>query len=247
MKIVCVIPARYASSRFPGKALADLNGKPVLQHVWTRVTSVLPKDSVVVATDDFRIATAAQEFGARAVITNSDCLTGSDRVAEVARKVPGDWYLNVQGDEPFISIEGLRTMLRTCTTVEPDICAVNAMAQLSTEMSFRSVSVPKVVVDSASNLLYISRAGIPCNKSGSFEYGFRQIGLYAFRPQALDHYGLGSARAPLERLEDIEILRLIEAGIRVRMVTTPDNGPAIDTPEDLDRARTFVPPDPLVL
>ena len=238
--MIVVIPARYASTRFPGKALADLGGRSVLRRCYEQVAKVVATDDIIVATDDRRIVTECARYEMRSIITSSACLTGTDRVAEVAQRIAAPWYINVQGDEPFLNPDGLRQLIHFTETASADLSIINACAPISLEADFRSVTVPKVVRDMSGNLLYISRAAIPTTKSLEFRGAFRQVGLYAFRAEALHQFAKQPDKTPLETLEDVEILRFLELGFRVAMIEVQENGIAIDTPEDLERAKQFL-------
>ncbi len=236
MSFLTVIPARWASSRFPGKPLADLGGRPVLVRVWERCRLAMDNDEIIVATDDDRIARVMRDVGARVAMTSSECLTGTDRVAEISREFPADWYVNVQGDEPFVDPSAISAVMNAASAAESDVAAVNAMSTISIESDFRSSTVPKVVCDSHDRLLYMSRAPIPTDKGLAFRAARRQVGLYAFRRSTLDVFAAQKHKTPLEEIEDIEILRLLELGHSIQMVEVNNPGPAIDTPEDLERA-----------
>ena len=236
MSLLVVIPARFQSTRFPGKPLADLCGSPLIEHVWRRCCHAVDAADVVIATDDARISEVATAFGANVEMTSPECPTGTDRVAEVASRYQADWYVNVQGDEPFVEPASILTVIEATEHAASDVAAINTMSAISDENDFRSVTVPKPVTDRSGRLLYMSRAAIPTDKHLSFHSAFRQVGLYAFRPSALVHYSPTAVKSPLETIEDIEILRLIEAGFRVQMVEVPASGIAVDTPEDLKRA-----------
>jgi len=232
-----VIPARYASSRFPGKALAELGGKTVLRRCYEQVRQVVNPEHIIIATDDDRIADECRQHSMHFEMTSPECLTGTDRVAEVARRMQADWYVNVQGDEPFLDPFGLRAVISATQHADAGISVINAYSAISKEEDFRSTTVPKVVIDSQQRLLYMSRAAIPTTKQLGFHGALRQIGLYAFRPQALQMFVHRQEKTPLEQLEDIEILRFVELGLTVRMIEVDSVGIAIDTPEDLARAR----------
>ena len=236
VSLLVVIPARFQSTRFPGKPLAHLGGSPLIEHVWRRCCQAVDPADIVIATDDSRIADVATAFGASVEMTSSECPTGTDRVAEVASRYPADWYVNVQGDEPFVEPAAIRTVIEATGSAADDVAAINTMSVISDETDFRSVTVPKPVTDISGRLLYMSRAAIPTDKHLSFHAAFRQVGLYAFRTSALAHYSPGAKKTPLETIEDIEILRLVEAGCRVQIVEVPTSGLAVDTPEDLERA-----------
>jgi 3-deoxy-manno-octulosonate cytidylyltransferase (CMP-KDO synthetase) len=238
--VIVVIPARYASTRFPGKALADLGGKSVLRRCYERVAAVVPTESIYVATDDSRIVDECNRYSMQSVMTSTACLTGTDRVAEVAKLVDSDWYVNVQGDEPFLNPSGLRDLLSRLSLVSQDVSVFNAYTRITDEAEFRSPTVPKVVTSFDNRLLYVSRAGVPTNKSLQYVSAHRQVGLYAFRKDALAGFAANGSKTPLESLEDIEILRFLELGFTVEMIEVPNNGLAIDTPEDLERARLLL-------
>ena len=240
VSLLVVIPARFQSTRFPGKPLADLDGSPLIEHVWKRCCRAVDAMDVVVATDDERIAAVARDFGAIVEMTSSACLTGTDRVAEVASRHRADWYVNVQGDEPFVDPAAIQKVIEAARTAEEDVAAVNTMSAITEESEFRSATVPKTVTDLRGRLLYMSRAAIPTDKHLGFQRAFRQVGLYAFRPSALVPYQPGAKKSPLEEIEDIEILRLLESGAHVRMVEVPASGIAVDTPEDLERAQAYI-------
>ena len=237
MDVLVVVPARYASTRFPGKALAELGGSTVIERTVARCGEVVDAERVVVATEDDRIRTHCEGSGIRVVMTRADHPTGTDRVAEVAEAIPAEWYVNVQGDEPFLEPSALRAVIDACATAEADV--INAYAPIEDEDSFRSPTVPKVVTRPDGRLLYISRAGIPTTKELTFERAVRQIGLYAFRPDALRRYA-ATERGALEELEDVEILRFLELGMDVAMIEVSNPGIAIDVPEDLVRAQAFL-------
>jgi 3-deoxy-manno-octulosonate cytidylyltransferase (CMP-KDO synthetase) len=235
--VLVVVPARYASTRFPGKALAELGGSTVIERTVARCFEAVDPERVVVATEDGRIRAHCEAAGIRVVMTRADHPTGTDRVAEVAEAVPAEWYVNVQGDEPFLEPSALRAVIDACDGAGADV--INAYAPIEDEDSFRSPTVPKVVTRPDGRLLYISRAGIPSTKELTFERAVRQIGLYAFRPDALRRYA-AAERGALEELEDVEILRFLELGMEVAMIEVSNPGIAIDVPEDLVRAQAFL-------
>lgn len=241
MKIVCVIPARYGSTRFPGKALAELGGKPLIQWVYERAVEAKRIDEVYVATDDERIAKAVRGFGGTAIMTSRECKTGSDRIAEALRQIAGEIVVNVQGDEPLIeptsidrSIQGL---------IESPECMVSTTAVAIRDIKeFESPNVVKVVFDREGVALYFSRSPIPSParrelKPGSTEVlGYKHLGLYVYRRSALERF----AQMPpgrLEEIEKLEQLRFLESGMKIKVVVTEFDSPGIDTPEELEALR----------
>ena len=235
-----VIPARYASSRFPGKALAQLGGKAVVQRCYEQCLLAVSADNIVVATEDNRIVDFCQSNNINVMLTSDNCLTGTDRVAEVAALRPAQWYINVQGDEPFLDPAGLTQIIDAALNAKPTTQVINAYSNITNEEDFRSVTVPKVVCSQENMLLYASRAAIPTTKSLQFVRARRQIGMYAFSASALQMFAAQSNKTPHEQLEDIEILRFVEMGVPVQMIEVDSVGIAIDTPEDLERAKQFL-------
>ncbi len=235
--IVGVIPARYSSTRLPGKALADIEGVPMVVRVWRQASRARALNRVVVATDDERIARAVSAVGGEAMMTASTHQSGTDRIAEVAVRVPADIYVNVQGDLPFIEPADLDALVAPMR-----VDAGIAMATLATPIvdaaQWRNPAVVKVVCDERGNALYFSRAAIPWPRddSGPPAQARRHIGVYAYRRDLL----LSFARLEpgvLERIEKLEQLRVLEHGLPIRVVASVAPSLEVDTPEDLARAR----------
>jgi 3-deoxy-manno-octulosonate cytidylyltransferase (CMP-KDO synthetase) len=228
-----VIPARYRSTRFPGKPLAEIIGKPMIQHVWERCIEALNPSDVFVATDDERIRKACEGFGASVLMTSDQCLTGTDRVAEAALQLDHSFIVNVQGDEPMIDAKDILTVADAFRSGDGGV--VNAMAPIVEEREYWSPNVPKVVTDPNGRLQYMSRAPIPANKAKTFEKAWKQVCIYAFSREQLARFSAASEKGPLESIEDIEILRFIEMGIGVSLVELASTSMAVDTPEDLEQ------------
>lgn len=234
MKTLAVIPARMGSSRFPGKPLALLAGKPILAHVWERVGRAEGVSRVVVATDSAEIAEAARGFGAEVIATRAEHATGSDRVAEAAARAGGvyDVVVNVQGDQPLLDPASLTEALRGL--------ALDASAPVSTlagydtdRAAYESPHVVKVVCDLEGRALYFSRApvgGAP-DAEGRFRF-LHHVGLYAFRADVLRSFAAWPP-SPLERAERLEQLRLLEHGIKIRVALTARAIRGVDVPQDL--------------
>lgn len=228
-----VIPARYRSTRFPGKPLAEIAGKPMIQHVWERCIEALNPSDVFVATDDERIRKACEGFGASVLMTSDQCLTGTDRVAEAALQLHHSFIVNVQGDEPMLDAKDILTVAEAFRSGDGGV--VNAMAPIVEEREYWSPNVPKVVTDPNGRLQYMSRAPIPANKAKTFEKAWKQVCIYAFSREHLARFSSASEKGPLESIEDIEILRFIEMGIGVSLVELASTSMAVDTPEDLEQ------------
>ncbi|MEI8602884.1 3-deoxy-manno-octulosonate cytidylyltransferase [Shewanella sp. PP-Sp27a-2] len=238
MKYAVVIPARYKSSRFPGKPLVDLCGKPMIQHVWERCCEAVGRDNVYIATDDDRIEFAVKEFGGLVIRTSSKCLTGTDRIAEANRVLGCDFIVNVQGDEPLINSKDIITVVNAFINGNGSI--INAMCKLSDEQEFRSLSIPKVVCNKSNDLLYMSRSAIPLTKDGEFKAGFKQVCIYAFSKEHLEFFFLQNKKTPLEEVEDIEILRFLESSYSIKMIEVDQGSIAVDFPDDAKRVNLIM-------
>lgn len=229
-----VIPARHASSRYPGKPLVKILGISMIQRVWRQCVEAVAAEKVIIATDDDLIAQHCDGFGARTVMTSKGCKTGTDRIAEVVEKLSLSYAINVQGDEPLVRPADILAVQRAFVDLKRRV-VVNAMAALSDMDEWQSASVPKVVCDSSSRLLYMSRAPIPHTKSGKFESGFKQVCIYAFSQDHLKKFSSSETKGALEAIEDIEILRFLELGTTVHMVAVEAGTIAVDFPHDVKR------------
>ncbi len=238
MSILAVIPARFASSRLPGKPLADICGKPMIQHVYERALRASLVDGVLVATDDERIAEVVRGFGGKAVMTSVTCASGSDRMLEAAASAKADIFINIQGDEPLLDPEAVNNLARTLQTF-PDVPVATLCCPINAQQA-ADPNIVKVVRDSSGNALYFSRAPIPHPRNVSAPVKFwAHIGIYAYRAEALQRFGQLPS-SPLELVESLEQLRLLQAGISIRVLETKHFGPAVDTPEDLECVRRIV-------
>jgi len=233
MKSILVIPARYKSTRFPGKPLTDILGKSMIQRVYEQCIQAFPKEDIYVATEDDRIKTHCHSLGIQCIVTSDNCLTGTDRIAEVAKLIDADYYINVQGDEPLFNPADILKLIATLDTHRGEI--LNGFAPILAEEDYRSVSTPKVVFRPDGRLLYMSRAPIPGNKGNQFRVSHRQICAYAFPKEALLAFSDKGSKTPLEEEEDIEILRFIELGYVVRMIEMSAVSIPVDHESDLEK------------
>jgi 3-deoxy-manno-octulosonate cytidylyltransferase (CMP-KDO synthetase) len=231
MKTVLIIPARYKSSRFPGKPLIDLAGKTMIQRVWEQCAKAIEIEKIYIATEDERILKHCNENGMQCILTTDNCLTGTDRVAEVALQIDADYYINVQGDEPVINPDDITNIIEMLPKSNGNI--LNGYCEIDNSDDFESISVPKVVMRQDNRLLYMSRAPIPGNKENKFNIGFRQVCIYAFPKKALKFFSQAKIKTPMEQEEDIEILRFLEMGYDVQMVKMSKESIPIDHPEDV--------------
>jgi 3-deoxy-manno-octulosonate cytidylyltransferase (CMP-KDO synthetase) len=231
--IVAVIPARYESSRLPGKVLADIAGRPMVEHVYRRAAEARGVDAVVVATDDERIAGAVESFGGVVRLTQPGHRTGTDRVAETARDLRCEIVVNVQADLPLIEPEMVAEVIGPFRD-DAEIQMSTLRQAIADPADEDNPNVVKVVVDRSGNALYFSRSKIPyCREDGVC---FKHIGLYAFRREFLLSFAALS-QTPLERAESLEQLRALEHGYRIRAVETRFESIEVDTPDDLERVR----------
>jgi len=238
VRYAIIIPARFDSSRFPGKPLANILGKPMILWVYEKCIGVLAPEDVYVATDSEDIRDCVEKFGGQVVMTSKDCLTGTDRIAEAANRLEYDFFVNVQGDEPMISSEDIRSVIEYHKSSPDHI--VNAYATIDSDEDFRSSSVPKVVVGQNEQLLYMSRAAIPTDKSLGFVGADRQVCIYVFPRKQLHFFASFSEKAPVEKKEDIEILRFLEHGYTIKMVRVASQSVAVDYPEDIERVEKLL-------
>src|SRR5262245_22886633 len=250
MSVVAIIPARYGSTRLPGKPLASIGGKPMIQHVYESVSKARDLDRVLVATDDRRIQAAVKKFGGEVMLTGKHHASGTDRLAEVARKITADWLVNVQGDLPFVHAEtiarAVRPLRRDRTIPMATVCT-----QIYEEAEWRNPNIVKVLTDRGGFALYFSRAPIPFPRHDSLNavgqksqrgkrrlFGFRHLGLYVYRRDFLLKFARLKPTA-LERLESLEQLRALENGYRIYVAQVEEDSVEVDTSADLRRAEQY--------
>ena len=243
MKFIGIIPARYASTRFPGKPLALLDGKPVIQHVYEKVAAVL--EAAYVATDDERIYDVVKSFGGQVVMTRTDHKSGTDRIEEAIEKIGGEWdvVVNVQGDEPFVAKSQLDTI---CHCFDDPTTQIATLGKPFESMeAVQNPNSPKIVVDNMGFAMYFSRSVIPYvrgkeKSSWLTHYPFlKHLGIYAYRKDVLRQVTL-LPQSSLEIAESLEQLRWLQNGFKIKVGTTDVETVGIDTPQDLERAEEFL-------
>ncbi len=246
MKFLAIIPARYASTRFPAKPLALLGGKPMIQHVYERVSQVL--DDVVVATDDQRIYDAVSQFGGRVVMTSTEHRTGTDRCFEAYNNfgLNADVVINVQGDEPFIAEDQIQSLMQCFNNPQTDIATLIKPFPLNTTYeTLSNPNTPKVIVNPQGQAIYFSRSVIPYLRGinhdqwASHRTYYKHIGIYAYRIEALTRI-TQLQQTPLELAESLEQLRWLENGLTIQTAETHIETIGIDTPEDLQKAEKYL-------
>lgn len=242
MKVVVVIPARYHSTRFEGKPLAKILGKPMIYYVYKSVEKCKGIDELVVATDDNRICEVVRGFGGRFILTSADHPTGTDRVAEAAVRLNADIVVNVQGDEPLVQpnmvLEAVKPLL------SEDVDVSNLISKIVDLSDYVDVNVVKAAKDKSNFLMYLTRSAIPYPKTTQEFSVYKQIGLYAFKRRLLQKF-VKMKQTPLELIEGIEFLRLLENGIKVRAVLTDYNAKSVDTLSDLKEVEKIISAKPL--
>lgn len=237
MKVIGVIPARMAATRLPGKPLLPIAGKPMIQWVWERACQAQTLDELYIATPDTEIMHAAESFGARAMLTSHAHRSGTDRLAEVARRTNGDIYVNIQGDEPLLDPRGIDRAVQPLLD-DPQVM-MSSLYCLAQPHEYDAPSVVKVVLDQQGDALYFSRSRIPYPREATDLPVYKHIGLYVYRRELLLQFAEWEP-TPLERTEALEQLRVLEHGYRIRMVPFEHASIAVDTEADLARVRQIL-------
>lgn len=242
MKIIGVIPARYESSRFRGKPLADICGKPMIWWVYQQCKKVTDFKAVYVATDDKKIFNKCKDLNMDVIMTSVEHRTGTDRVGEVAERVQADLYVNIQGDEPMIEPETIRAAI-TPFYDNSELQITNLMTKIKSPIDVVNFTIPKVITNKDGIGIYLTRATAPYPK-GAINYNYyKQVCVYGFKPEALRFYcdyGKKYGKAKIEAVEDIEILRFIENGYKVQYIEVDSETIAVDTEKDLEKVRNIM-------
>ena len=239
---VCIIiPARYKSSRFPGKPLVEIDGKAMIHRVWDICCLALSKDKVFVATDSELISDYCNDNSINFIMTSEDCLTGTDRVYDASKKINHfDYYANVQGDEPLVNPIDIINVIDF--SINNNHSVVNAYSDKISLNEYYSNAVPKVIIED-NRMVYMSRAPIPSFKEDSdikLEYLNKQVCIYVFSKKSLDKYGQCNKKGYFEKIEDIEILRFIELSMPVHMYKVSSDTIAVDYPDDVKRVESVL-------
>ena len=233
MKTIIVIPARFGSKRFPGKPLANIHGKPMISWVAKTSAEVVGIDNVFIATEDIRVKKAVIEMGYQVIMTSKNCLTGTDRLAEVANNIEADIYVNVQGDEPTVKSKDISKIIDVKKKNPNDI--INGFTTIAANEDLNSANIPKVIFNESKYLVYMSRKKIPGfkeDKNKPKKY-YKQVCIYAFNQKELLAFSKFGRRSILEQSEDIEILRFLELEKKILMVETEKGTIAVDEPSDV--------------
>ena len=238
MKAIGVIPARYAATRFEGKVLATLYGKPVIQHVWEKAKKAHTLDELIVATDDERIIKAVGSFGGKATLTAKEHPSGTDRLREVVNPLDVNIVVNIQADEPLLHPSMIDELV-TALQQDKEIVMATLMKKIDNTEEINNPNVVKVVVDKDNFALYFSRATIPYHKQVDARCYYKHIGLYSYTKDFLFTF-VNMPRSFLEKTEELEQLRALENGYKIKVLETSYNTVGIDTPEDLQKAEQIL-------
>ncbi len=230
-KFVLIIPARYHSSRLPGKPLIKILGIPMLIRTYNQCKKVVSKEKIIVATDDLRIIKICKSNNINCIMTKKSCLTGTDRISELSKKIKADFYINVQGDEPICDLGDLKKLIKTAKKYPNRI--INGYTKINDKKLFYSRHIPKVVFRKDGRLLYQSRSPIPINKKGNFSHAWRQVCIYSLPYKALKKFSKLKRKTPIEKIEDCELIRFLELGMDVHMIRMSNNSISVDTKKNL--------------
>ena len=233
-----VIPARYKSKRLPGKPLINLKGIPMIVRTYNQCKKVVHPSKILVATENKKIFNICKKNNINVMMTSNKCLTGTDRVAEVAKKIKKKFYINVQGDEPICNPSDIRKIIRTARKYPNKV--INGFTKIKDKKMFNSPHVPKVIFRKDGNLIYMSRAPIPSNKKKSFIRGWRQVCIYCFPYKSLKKFSNFKKKTILESIEDLELNRFIEIGHEVKMIEMSNRSVAVDTRGDLKKIMKLI-------
>ncbi|GIO41960.1 3-deoxy-manno-octulosonate cytidylyltransferase [Paenibacillus apis] len=238
MKVIAIIPARYASTRLPGKPLKQIQGIPMIEHVYKNVTRSQLIDEVWVATDDERISLVVSSFGGRCIMTSSEHQTGTDRLAEAIKSLAADLVINVQGDEPLIQGTMLDDLVRPFLE-NPALEMATFKSKIENDEDVLNPNIVKVITNDSGNAIYFSRSPIPYNRDNRSVNYYKHIGVYAYKTSFLKKY-VNMPQSPLELAESLEQLRALENGTIIRVIETDFELISVDTPEDLQKVSQYL-------
>jgi 3-deoxy-manno-octulosonate cytidylyltransferase (CMP-KDO synthetase) len=231
MKIITVIPARFKSSRFPGKPLAKIAGISMIERVYNNCKLGFDGE-IIVATDDSRIINHCNQKNISVILTSENCLTGTDRVAEVSKTLDADVYINIQGDEPLFNPDDIKLFIQSIKSMNNKYNIYAGYTTITDSNNYYSNQIPKMLVSQKNELIYTSRSPIPANKEGSFVKSYRQVCIYGYTKKALLNYS-ANKKTPIEKIEDLELLRFIELEYKIKMIMLSGSSVSVDNPEDI--------------
>ena len=236
---ILIIPARLESTRLPKKLLINIEGLSIIQRTYNcALKAVKDNKKIIIATDSELIKNHCKEFGANVLKTSKDCLTGTDRVAEVSERIEANQYINLQGDEPIFPTEDLNLFINEAIKKPEEIHT--AITKIKSDLDYKNLSIPKMVFSKTKRLLYSSRASIPSNKHGDFKLGFKHVCVYAFNKNHLKEFKNYGRKAFFENQEDLEINRFLELDFIVNCIELKKGGKAVDTKDDLEIVKKII-------
>tara|TARA_B100000287_G_scaffold396513_1_gene412223 strand:+ start:756 stop:1475 length:720 start_codon:yes stop_codon:yes gene_type:complete len=238
MSFIVVIPARYESGRFPGKPLTKIKGVPMIIRTFNQCLKAVGRKKIFVATDDSRIQKLCLENNMQVIMTSKKCLTGTDRIAEVSKKIKVSNYVNVQGDEPIFNPSDIKKLIDQTKRYKNLI--INGYCKIEDKKLFYNGNIPKVVFSNNGKLLYMSRAGIPTTKKLRYKLAWRQVCAYSIPYNALKAFYEYGKKTPLEKLEDCELLRFLELGYEIKMIKMSTKSISVDLKEDVKKVEKFI-------
>tara|TARA_B100000989_G_scaffold297994_1_gene285611 strand:+ start:287 stop:1024 length:738 start_codon:yes stop_codon:yes gene_type:complete len=234
-KFLVIIPVRLKSKRLPNKPLLDFQGIPMIMATAINCSKVINRKNIIIATDSEKIKSLCIKYGFNYMITSKNCLTGTDRVVEVANKIKREIYINLQGDEPVFPKSDIKKFVNLAISKNKLIC--NGYCFIRDKKSYFSKNVPKVIFNKKNELLYMSRSPVPGNKYGLFKKAYRQVCIYSFPRNKLILLKRNKKKTPFEEIEDIEILRFLELGEKVHMIKLSSDSISVDTLPDYIKAQ----------
>ena len=238
MKYYLIIPARFKSKRLPGKPLKDICGIPMIIRTFKQCEKIIDRKKIIVATDNKKIKNLCEKYKIQVIMTSSKCLTGTDRVAEVAKKIRADFYLNVQGDEPLCNPLDIKKILFSAKKYPNSI--INGYTSIKNKNEFFSPDIPKVIFRNNGNLLNQSRAPIPTTKKKNFIKAWRQVCIYSLPRKSLMMFNQQKKKTTIENIEDLELLRFLELGFEVKMIKMSNVSVSVDTISSLNLVRKIL-------
>jgi len=233
-----VIPARYKSKRLPGKPLLEIKGVPMIIRTFNQCKKVVNHSDILVATDHKKIFNLCRRKKINVLMTSNKCLTGTDRIAEVSKKIKKKFYINVQGDEPFCNPKDIKKIIYYANKYPDKI--INGYTEIKDKHIFNSPNIPKVLFKLNGDLIYMSRAPIPSNKKKTFIKAWRQVCIYSFPYNSLQVFSKLKRKTPIEQIEDLELNRFIEIGYNIKMIKMSDKSIAVDTKADLKKIKKLL-------
>tara|TARA_A100001015_G_C14914932_1_gene681952 strand:- start:96 stop:821 length:726 start_codon:yes stop_codon:yes gene_type:complete len=233
-----VIPARYNSKRLPGKPLIDIKGIPMVLRTYNQCKKAVHPSKILIATDHKKIFRLCRKKNINVIMTSKKCLTGTDRIAEVAKKIKKKFYINVQGDEPICNPSDIKKIISYAKKYPNSV--INGFTEIKELNTFNSPHVPKVIFRNNGDLIYMSRAPIPSNKKKRLIKAWRQVCIYSFPYKSLKAFSNLTKKTPLEKIEDLELNRFIEIGHKVKMIKLSNKSIAVDTKDDLKKVISHI-------